>query len=565
MDLGIEGFTDVEYLGRGGFGTVYRVNDDTHGRRLAVKVLPATLDDSGRRQFDRERRAMGALSGVPGIGVVHTSGYTASGEPYIVMELLAGGSLAERIERGPVPVAEAISVGVKMAEALDHAHAEGVLHLDLKPENILFDDRGNPKLVDFGIAKLMDDDRSTATIRATPAYAAPEVLEGHPATPAADIYSLAVTLFTTLAGVAPFAGDSMLTVLRRIAVEPVPVVDRADVPIALRELLRRAMDKSPDMRPATMAEFAAALRAVDPTDAPPVGDHAASAGETQDLSAFLVTAPGTISEERRGFAPPTPAEPAHPSGEVTPPPGSSDDVPDPAPSPTKRRSPVLVAGGVVVALLVVGAAVVLLLGGDDSPGGASAGGPSVSRTGFALKAPGPDEAAELVSIVPDGSPELCFGWEYRGFPPGADWRVSWEIDRQPQPDLETTGALAAASGPLTACIVAPEGVPAGLYEATWWVEGSEVESDAIYVGGSRESVTLTLQNASGTELCEVNVSPSEARAWGANVVGSLGDGETFRRSVASGRYDLRALDCNGAPVWQALGVSLDGDRDIEIS
>jgi serine/threonine protein kinase len=244
-DLGIDGLAVVEMIGRGGFGAVYRVRDEAHGRDVAVKVLPALLDDSARRQFDRERRAMGALSDHPGIGTVHTSGFTTNGEPYIAMQLMGGGSLADRIAKGPLAIGDALEIGATMADALAAAHAAGVLHLDIKPENILFTAHGEPKLVDFGIAKLADDTRATSTIRATPAYAAPEVLEGQTATPAADVYSLAVTIYAALMGEAPFSGDSMLTVLRRIAVEPVPVITRLDVPAPIASLLRRAMDKSP--------------------------------------------------------------------------------------------------------------------------------------------------------------------------------------------------------------------------------------------------------------------------------------------------------------------------------
>jgi serine/threonine protein kinase len=621
VDLGIEGFTDVEFLGRGGFGTVYRVNDDAHGRHLAVKILPATLDESGRRQFDRERRAMGLLSGVPNIGVVHTSGFTASGEPYIVMELLSGGSLADRIAKGPIPVAQVVNVGAAMAEALHHAHAEGVLHLDLKPENILFDERGVPKLVDFGIAKLADDERFTATIRATPAYAAPEVLEGNPATHAADIYSLAVTLYTSLMGVAPFAGDSMLTVLRRIAVEPVPVVDRADVPIALRELLRRAMDKEPGGRPATMADFARELRAIDPDDIP---DARPAADATQDLSAFLSPPPGTPSGqvspsgELHGGAPVPPPFPPTPTGGGTPsgvsgisgvqgfaglpapgggtpssefpgpPPGSSGNFPGTpsgqvsgnvgvignvsgnvgtAPpvaggSGRSGRGKVLALVGVVAVVAAVAIGFVLTRSGDDGGGTRAAAAASVASVAFSpgVDADGRPEGG--TGFIPEGSTELCLSWTYEGFTPGTAWSVTWEVDRRPQASLSASGALGGSSGPLFACITNPSGVLPGLYEATWAVGGSPVLSDAVYVGPQRPPVTISITNGLGAPLCQVNISPSDARTWGTDLVDQLASGAAVTHRVAAGRYDLRALDCNGGVIWQVLAEPIGQDTSF---
>ncbi len=429
-DLGIDGLAVVEMIGRGGFGAVYRVRDEAHGRDVAVKVLPALLDDSARRQFDRERRAMGALSDHPGIGTVHTSGFTTNGEPYIAMQLMGGGSLADRIAKGPLEINDALQIGAAMADALAAAHAAGVLHLDIKPENILFTALGEPKLVDFGIAKLADDTRATSTIRATPAYAAPEVLEGQTATPAADVYSLAVTIYAALMGEAPFSGDSMLTVLRRIAVEPVPVITRLDVPAPIASLLRRAMDKSPEARPGSMEQFAAELRSL-------------SAG----LDTVVTELPGGASPSSTVmFAPATPVAPTNTSGGWNPtppavsgpvplfgsaPPGSvvtgpvspssvpAGSVPPGSPPPgavpyvaPAKRPTGLIIGGVAAAVIALVAVVALATrgGGEPTAGAAT----TVTETSLARAAvttpptpvttPAPTTVATTVAPVTTAAP-----------------------------------------------------------------------------------------------------------------------------------------------------------------
>jgi serine/threonine protein kinase len=172
MTLEIEGFTPLGVIGQGGFGTVHRAADDAHGREVAVKVLGCIADDSARRRFDRERRAMGTLTGHPTVGIVYTSGFTAKQELYIVMEMIRGGSLADRLDKdGPLPVPEVVELVATLAEALHHAHSGGVLHLDLKPENILMSRFGKSKIVDFGTAAID-----------------PLVLNGSPGTEMSDVW-----------------------------------------------------------------------------------------------------------------------------------------------------------------------------------------------------------------------------------------------------------------------------------------------------------------------------------------------------------------------------------------
>jgi serine/threonine protein kinase len=334
MTFDIDGFSTVGVLGKGGFGTVYRASDDVHGRDVAVKVLARIDDDSARRRFDRERRAMGTLSGHPNIGIVYTSGFTSAEEPYIVMELIRGGSLADRLDRdGQVPAAEVVEMGVTLAEALQHAHDGGVLHLDLKPENILISQFGRPKIVDFGISALVNEDSRTSTIRATPAFADPSVLEGNPGTVESDVYGLAATLYTLLMGTPPYADgpSGMYQVMRRVALAPVPRAAGPEIPDALGDVLQRAMSKSPTDRPHSMAAFAGELReSLVSTPSPPTRRVPAVVDERAPVTPPVVQPRNAPPPTPLPAIDPTPSSPVDP----TPPPPI-----DPMPPPTLRPDP----------------------------------------------------------------------------------------------------------------------------------------------------------------------------------------------------------------------------------
>ena len=272
----IPGLERPEAIGRGGFGTVYAADEPAFGRRVAVKILSDRIGDpSARRGFERECQAMGALSGHPHIVAVHRGGATDRGEPYIVMEYMAGGSLADRLARtGPLPWPEVLEIGVLVAGALETAHRAEILHLDVKPANILVSRFAEPVLGDFGISRLPG---VTVTldgrVRATACYSAPERLVEGTAGVRTDLYALGATLFALLAGAPAFAGqpsEEIVATVARVLREAVPDLRARGVPGPVADLVERLMAKDPADRPASAQETATLLQAAQRTLGQPV-------------------------------------------------------------------------------------------------------------------------------------------------------------------------------------------------------------------------------------------------------------------------------------------------------
>jgi serine/threonine-protein kinase PknK len=261
------GYVLVEKLGSGGFATVWLAEQGRLGRRVAVKLLGETLEDSEReRRFIAECRAIGRLSGHPAVVTVHDAGTTDAGHPYLVMEHLPGGSLHDRLHRqGPLPWPEVLDVGVHVADALAAAHEAGILHRDVKPANVLLDENGSPKLGDFGIARLAEGtNTATGTLVGTIPFTPPEVLSGHRPGPTADVWALGATLHTLLAGTSPFGGHRdeppAATIARVLRSEAPPL--GPEVPAALRELIAASLRPEPRDRPETATEVVAELQAI---------------------------------------------------------------------------------------------------------------------------------------------------------------------------------------------------------------------------------------------------------------------------------------------------------------
>jgi hypothetical protein len=251
-------------LGAGGMGEVYRARDTRLGRDVAIKVLPSHLssDPDLKVRFEREAKAISVLSH-PHICHLYDIG-SQDGTDYLVMELLEGESLAERLQKGPLPLKQALQYGVEIAEALEKAHANGIVHRDLKPGNIMLTKSG-AKLLDFGLAKPAQSvavmaSGSMATmskpltvegkIVGTFQYMAPEQVQGHEADARSDLFALGAVLYEMITGQRAFAGKSQVSVMSAILEkEPAPVsAVQPLAPLALDHVIQRALAKDPDDR-----------------------------------------------------------------------------------------------------------------------------------------------------------------------------------------------------------------------------------------------------------------------------------------------------------------------------
>jgi serine/threonine-protein kinase len=253
-------------LGRGGMASVYRALDPRFKREVAIKVLPREFlhDPTFRARFEREAQTIAALEH-PAIVPVHDYG-EENDQPYLVMRLMTGGTLAERLTHGPLSAEETVRVLSRLAPALDRAHSLGIIHRDLKPGNILFDGDGNPHIADFGLAKMMQSNTqlSGTGVMGTPAYMSPEQAKGEKEVDGrADLYALGAIVYQMLTGKLPYEADTPIAVALKHVTEPPPRLREArpDLPSAADTVIARAMAKTPDERFATAGGLSAALQA----------------------------------------------------------------------------------------------------------------------------------------------------------------------------------------------------------------------------------------------------------------------------------------------------------------
>jgi eukaryotic-like serine/threonine-protein kinase len=239
-----------ELLGAGGMGEVYRARDTRLGRDVAIKILSRAFREDREHiaRFEREARVLASLNH-PHIGVVHGL-EEVDGHHALVMELVEGEDLAERIRRRPVPLDEALDIARQVAEAFEAAHAQGIVHRDLKPANIRRRRDGTIKVLDFGLAKpvaaVADASSATRTgvIRGTPAYMSPEQARGDPVDNRADIWSFGVVMFELLTGVAPFARQTTVeTLVSVLTTAPDFALLPMETPPRVRSLIRRCMER----------------------------------------------------------------------------------------------------------------------------------------------------------------------------------------------------------------------------------------------------------------------------------------------------------------------------------
>jgi serine/threonine-protein kinase len=271
-----ERYAVVNMIGVGGMASIWAADDEVLRRRVAIKVLAEQFAEQPRfvERFQREARTAALLSGHPHVVTIYDVG-EHSGRPFIVMEYLAGGSLAERMAGSRPARAEVLQWLRDAAAALDFAHEKGVVHRDVKPRNLLFDDRGRLVVADFGIARAAFEDSLTVSgeLLGTAAYISPEQALGEPATAASDRFALAVVAFEALTGGLPFGGGTLVEIAqRRAELDPPRASERLpQLPAAVDDVLLRGLAREPAERWPTATAFVDALeRALAETSATPV-------------------------------------------------------------------------------------------------------------------------------------------------------------------------------------------------------------------------------------------------------------------------------------------------------
>ncbi len=254
-------------IGAGGMSTVYRAQDETLQRHVAVKLMHREVasDSDQLERFRREARAVAQLSHPHIVGVIDAG--EDENRPYIVFEYVDGETLKERIRRlGRLPVPEAVAYSIEIARALGAAHARHIVHRDVKPQNVLIDEEGSAKVTDFGIARTRDEEGLTADGRVlgTTDYVSPEQALGQPVTGQSDLYSLGIALYEMLTGEVPFRGENQVAVAMKHVREALPDVRsrRPEVSAALAAVVETATAKHLEDRYADDAELIADLEDV---------------------------------------------------------------------------------------------------------------------------------------------------------------------------------------------------------------------------------------------------------------------------------------------------------------
>jgi len=365
----LPGYTFVKVLGSGGFSDVFLYEQKLPRRRVAVKVLlTEQLTPATRAAFVGEANLMAQLSTHPYIVTIYQADVASDDRPYFVMEYCAGPSLADRYKQGVFPVADALRTGVRLSSAVGTAHSAGILHRDIKPGNVLTNDYGWPALTDFGISSAVEEDvlpmhtgtladalagttgtsGTGASIGMSVPWSPPEMFEDDPAPDVrSDVFSLAATIYTILAGHTPFEvrghSNGTLDLIGRIERGAITPMTRDDVPASLIAVLRKGMATDRDDRFATAVDFARALQRVEL--------ELGYSPTTIDVPNLHVTADdrpvidGSDDETRARSVTTIAVQPAAPSAglPISTPPTNTPPTPAPeAAEATRLRAPVVV-------------------------------------------------------------------------------------------------------------------------------------------------------------------------------------------------------------------------------
>jgi serine/threonine-protein kinase len=342
-----------QLLGQGGMAAVWRGTDLRLDRPVAIKVLagPGLTEPTALERFDREARTTARLTH-PNVVAVYDVG-TDDGDPYLVMELVEGRSVAAMLADGPLPWARVAALAAQACDGLGAAHAAGIVHRDVKPGNLLVTSTGVLKVCDFGIARLRHAGQNaltgTATMIGTAGYMAPEQITGEPVDARTDLYALGCTVYAMLTGNPPFVGEPLGVVHQHLNQPPAPLRSRRpDVPPALEALVAELLAKDPARRPADAGQVRARLAALAgggpvaaPTRAAPTPLPAPTPPPARPVTGTRVM---------------TPADPPTGPGVTRAAPGRfvGADAPPPVGRPRSRRVPLTAAFAVVLVLLGAG-------------------------------------------------------------------------------------------------------------------------------------------------------------------------------------------------------------------
>jgi len=356
-------------LGSGGMATVHRAWDTRLERAVAVKLYRSTADRGAHRRFHEEARTLAGLSH-PGLVTVHDFG-TADDGPYLVLQLVDGGTLRRRLEDGPVPADEVRPLGARVAAALAHVHAAGIIHRDIKPSNILLDNDGTPYLADFGVSLLVDSDRLTATgqLLGTAAYLAPEQVLGRRLDPPVDVYGLGLVLLECLTGRTEYDGNDVETAVARLYREPRIT---GAVPADLAVLLGAMTHLDPAHRP-TAAECATRLARPAPA-APPRPTEVQPPWVTAPPWAVTPVTPAAAAPSTATWSTVGPAMAVRSAGASAPvvsAPAKPATVSAPALAALHRVMPVHRLPAVAAGLVLVAVAMTVALLASGTPSGAT--------------------------------------------------------------------------------------------------------------------------------------------------------------------------------------------------
>jgi serine/threonine-protein kinase len=409
---------------------VYVAYDPQFGREVAIKVLPAYFlhEPLFQQRFEREART---LAGLEHHAIVPVYDYGWDESPYLVMRLMKGGTLRQRLATGPLPVEEIIALLQRVGDALDTAHSRGIVHRDVKSDNILFDEYGRAYLTDFGIVKLAQSTTiftQTGRIIGTPAYMSPEQARGDSDIDGrSDIYSLGIVLYEMFTAQVPFRGDTPLSLLMKHITEPVPQVsrDNPDLPTAYNAIVARTLAKNKEDRYPTVASVIADLNAVlrgrtavsvsDPTAVeelkPPIVEDVTAAdvspantartGSTRAAVETTPPVPAPITQQPapRRSDPPQQSSPPPPPP-VSPAVSSSSAAASPAPTRTGRLPGWLTwAAAGVLGIAVLTFLFIFLSDGALGGNNPTEATPTAEGTDPAIAAAGTQEAASATAVA----------------------------------------------------------------------------------------------------------------------------------------------------------------------